>query len=770
MKKSIFKIGLTSLAAVFLLSGCSFSFPWEKERVSTEQEQVLEQAEIAIGETITSGDLRKFASEDSLKNFLANSTSAGGLSASWILADEDYGQTDSGVADIVTSAGVSGADIIKLSGGYIYAIVKNEIVIINASSATNAKIESRIPLSSRPLELIVVGSRLAVFGKDQDIKSSNLYKSFSSRNDYTFFKIFDVSEATEPREVRSLSFEGGYVGVRLLGNYAYFLTAQPAAYRNEEPIMPRIIDNDKLISSPCSLGKSCAASAVYYFDSPYSNHTFLSVAAINLASRDESINNQIYLIDPNYRLHLSTAGNFYLARYQSLSAYNLEQAIKLDIIFNNLSESDKAAVEQITASPESLLSPEEKRFKTAVIVEKHILALSSEDKEILKESVDKALAEQIKKRSKDLEKTIIYKFSLKAGKIDYQARGEVYGRISDSSAWQEKDNNLRVATSRNELWSLMFDDSEKRYSNVYVLDQSLRVLGSLENIMSDSVLSSVYFLGDRAYMSTAEEGASTYVIGLSEPAKPAVLGAVRLAGYSHIYQIDATGEKVLGFGRGTATSDASDNSSGLKLSVFDFSDLKKPSEVSSYVVGGNEGESVAFKDYKALTISSDNKGIITPVALREANKLVFSGVLSFSLDSAGNLKMSGKLDHSAVGRFNQLDYWRNVQYYDNSVKRSFVFNENLITFSNKYLKINRLSDLSEISSLTLTPGDERVESAINPPVETPVETSTEESFGSESVQEEQNEMSVDETVSPVDDAPSTEAQTEVSAPIDIGSS
>lgn len=775
MKKSIFKIGLLSLLVVFVLSGCSFSFPWEKDRSTVEQEQATEQVEAVVQEIKSSGDLRKFANEDALKNFLANSTSAGGLSAKWLLAENDYGQADSGVAEIVASAGVSGADIIKFSGGYIYAIVKNEIFIINALSAAEAKVESRITLSSRPLELLVAGSRLAVFGSDQEIKSSSLVQSFASRNDYTFFKVFDVSDATEPREVRSLSFEGGYVGVRLIGNYAYFLTAQPAAYRHDEPIMPRIIEGNKLISSPCSLGKSCASTDVYYFDAPYRNHTFLSVSAINLASRDEAINNQIYLIDPNYNLHLSASGNFYLARYQALSAYDLEQSIKLDLVLAKLSEGDRAAVAQITSSPESLLNAVEKRLKTAVIVEKYILSLSAEEKEALKEEVAKALVGQVKKQSKDLEKTVIYKFALKAGKIDYRARGEVYGRPMGASAWSEKSDNLRLATARNELWSLMFDDPSQRYSNIYVLDSSLRTLGSLENIVSDNIISAVNFFGDRVYMSAAGDGAPTYVIGLTELSKPAVLGAVRLSGRSRIYQIDAAGEKILGFGREMASSTAGTQEEGIKLSIFDFSDLKKPAEVSSYILGDKNSDSVAFKDYKALS-GADTADVVIPVSLRENGELVFSGVLAFALSAAGDLKMSGKIDHSKAGNFNQLDYWRNVQYYNHSVKRSFVVGENLISFSNKYLKINRLSDLSEIISLTLIPDEEPLGVATifsndPPPVATPTEAQSEAINENEPASESQSEPVTEETAPsaeeatlPADDfSPAEEASIEAGA-------
>ncbi len=760
MKKSIFKIGLLTLAAVFLLSGCSFSFPWEKDHsVSLEQEQNQEEIEVEIQETKSSGDLRKFASEDSLKNFLANASS-GGLSASWLLADKDYGQADIGLTEVAASAGVSGADILKASEGYIYAIVRNEIIIINAVSAAEAKIESRIKFSSRPLEMIVAGSRLAVFGNDQDIKSSSIYKTFSSRGDYSFFKVFDISDATQPREVRSLSFEGGYAGVFLSGNYAYFLTAQAAAYRSGEPIIPRIIENEKVISSFCGSEKNCATSAVYYFDAPYNNYTFLSMNVINIASRDEAINSQIYLIDPTYSFHLSVAGNFYLARYQALSAYDLEQEIKLDLLFDRLSQADQSAINEIKQSPESLLNSSEKRAKSAVIIEKQILLLNDEDKENLKKEVSTLFDAQIKKRSKDLEKSAVYKFSLKSGKIDYQARGEVLGRIVGPSAWNEKDGSLRVVTSRNDLWSTMLGDTSKHYSNVYVLDSGLRVLGSLENIAAESVLSFLSFFGDRVYMFMAKSDAPVYVLDLSEPSKPVVLGAVIMTGNSPIYQLDDKGEIVLGFSHRLDITSAQSDFPGFKVSVFDFSDLKNPKEISSYAVATGDGDSVAFRDYKSVLTYLKQGKMLIPASLRNAGVVTFAGALAFNIDKNGVLGTAVKLDHSAEGKFNQLDYWRDVQYYDNSVKRSLVVGDNLVTFSNKYLKINRLSDFSEVSSLTLTPDEKQVESAVILSAETSVED--------ESISEGIVDMIIDETGLPVDGVSATETPVEI--PTETGTS
>ncbi len=52
------------------------------------------------------------------------------------------------------------------------------------------------------------------------------------------------------------------------------------------------------------------------------------------------------------------------------------------------------------------------------------------------------------------------------------------------------------------------------------------------------------------------------------------------------------------------------------------------------------------------------------------------------------------------------DSWEGFSYYDNTVRYSTLADDNLLTFSNKFLKINKIANLSEVGSLLLTPSIE----------------------------------------------------------------
>ncbi|MGI6378518.1 MAG: beta-propeller domain-containing protein [Patescibacteria group bacterium] len=707
MSKKIFYLSFLALLFSLTLSGCSF--PWEKKREPMTMENNNEAenfGEVKISSS--SGDLRKFSSDEALKTFLASASTGGGFSASWLLAETGYGLIDQSNLDATTNnqeQAFNSADIIKYENGYIYALVKNELFIISASPASDAKIMSKISFSSRPLELVVADGRLAVLGNDSDLKDSDAYRSFNRKNDFTFLKIFDVFDPADPKEIRAFYFEGGYSGLKLAGNYIYLLTASPAFYSERDPLTPRIIENNKIISGGCGSDKDCVKPTVYYFDHVYSNYNYLSLSAISLADRNEPISNNLFLVDSNYSFNISSTGNLYLSRFSSLSAYDLEQEIRRDKILPKLNKTDQGIIKEIEASPDYMLSAGEKTTKVGVLLSRYVNSLTDSEKEALQTEIKGALLNKIKQRIDDLETTDVYKFSLKSGKIEYQARGQVLGQILNRLAMTEQNGNLYLVTVRNNFWSMLFEESDKRYSNVYILDDALKSVGVLENIATEKELLRARFLGNRVYLSTSEADVPVYVVSLENKSEPKIVGAIKIANFDTLYSFDKTGGKILGFGR--EVNGTTENSQGLKLSLFDFSDLQKPKELSGYLIGDSSSESAALKDYRSFVYSPEKKIIILPTVFQTDNLLNFTGVLVLDTDGE-SFELKGRIDHLYGSNYSLVDYWRGFNYYENAVKRSFIEGDNLFTFSNKYIRINNLSDLTDIQTISLTPEAERI--------------------------------------------------------------
>jgi hypothetical protein len=239
------------------------------------------------------------------------------------------------------------------------------------------------------------------------------------------------------------------------------------------------------------------------------------------------------------------------------------------------------------------------------------------------------------------------------------------------------------------------------------LDDGLRLAGKLENIATSAQIRSVQFMGNRAYLKTAKANDALYVADFSDGTKPGILGAVQIPNSSaHIYQADDKGNVLLSFGRNLALDvNGATVDRGLKLSLFDFSDLQNPKELSGYVIGDASSNSFALDDAQALYNSVADSVISVPVSLYDNGSLSFSGALIFST-TGGELTLKGKIDHSVGGFMSAADSWGGFSYYDNTVRRSDIADSDLLTFSNKFLKINKIANLSEVGSILLTPSAE----------------------------------------------------------------
>ncbi len=71
---------------------------------------------------------------------------------------------------------------------------------------------------------------------------------------------------------------------------------------------------------------------------------------------------------------------------------------------------------------------------------------------------------------------------------------------------------------------------------MYVLNEKLEQIGILENIADDENLYATRFMGDKAYVVTFEQIDPLFVIDLSTPTQPKILGELKIPGYSSYLQ------------------------------------------------------------------------------------------------------------------------------------------------------------------------------------------------------------------------------------------
>ncbi len=199
-------------------------------------------------------------------------------------------------------------------------------------------------------------------------------------------------------------------------------------------------------------------------------------------------------------------------------------------------------------------------------------------------------------------RTNIYAFGLDGATVTLKATGAVPGEAGDDYAIDQCGGYLRITTTDYNY------KTDMDVSSLYVLDSRLMIVGELTDFAPDEQVKSTRFLGDLAYVVTFRNTDPLFAIDLRDPAKPAILGQVKLPGFS-AYLHPLTSTLLLGVGYNGDDESADYNS--VKLSLFDISDPTHPRETDSHVIK-QAGTDVVFEP-KAFVFDSQRGAFGIPV-------------------------------------------------------------------------------------------------------------------------------------------------------------
>jgi uncharacterized secreted protein with C-terminal beta-propeller domain len=238
------------------------------------------------------------------------------------------------------------------------------------------------------------------------------------------------------------------------------------------------------------------------------------------------------------------------------------------------------------------------------------------------------------------------------------------------------------------------------------MDNGLNIAGKLEKIAKDERIYSTRFIGNRLYMVTFKRMDPLFVIDLSNANKPEVLGQLKIPGFSdYLHPYDEN--HVIGVGKETAENEWGGMSiKGVKVSLFDVSDVNKPQQIDTYEIGKAGTDSEALQDHKAFLFDKNKNLLVIPVREVTANvqydsrygynmQKVWQGAFVFNITLEG-FKLKGKISH--------FDDFEEPNYYWGSpgaVRRSLFMDDVLYTISAKKVMMNDLLNLSEIKSIDL---------------------------------------------------------------------
>ncbi|RJS85724.1 hypothetical protein CW706_00460 [Candidatus Bathyarchaeota archaeon] len=308
------------------------------------------------------------------------------------------------------------------------------------------------------------------------------------------------------------------------------------------------------------------------------------------------------------------------------------------------------------------------------------------------------------------ESTLIIKIRIDAGEITCEANGEVPGRVLNQFSMDEYNGYFRIATTTGYLARISKEATARNH--IYILDGNLKIVGMLEGLAPGEHIHSARFIGDRCYMVTFRKVDPLFVIDVSNPETPKVLGKLKIPGYSdYLHPYDR--EHLIGIGKETVPAEERDFSwyQGVKISLFDVSNVEKPKELDKFVIGGRGTETPVLHDHKALLFDGKRRLLVLPVLVAEIDgekylrgyppympgDYVFQGAYVFNV-SEGGITYRGRITH-IQGEDLAKSGWNFYSPY--SVKRALYIDGILYTISDKKIKMNSLEDLKLINELEI---------------------------------------------------------------------
>ncbi len=611
-------------------------------------------------QTIEKDQIKKFNSIEEIKDFLKeNAISDSGVYYSTFTATitgtigsssgNGKGAIDFSKTNIQVE-GIDEADIVKTDGKYIYAISESKIIIINAYPAETAEILSEIEIGKGINNIFINNNKLIIFvtGKETSVL------------------IYDIADKKNPILEKNISTEGNYIDSRMIKDYIYVISSKTIEIDNLVPPIYTINGVENVVGPD----------EIYYFDFSDRSYVFTSIMSINI--KEDEFENKIYLTGGTSNIYVSS-DNIYLTYTRSISTKEYFEKFVEEVIILLLPPSESETIKIIKNSDKPIY---EKMRDIEEIIENYSNSLIGDEKAEFDERFMNKLIEFEKKLAKESEKTVIHKINLNGLDIEYKNVGEVNGHILNQFSMDEYNGYFRIATTTGR-WN------GENLNHIYVLNNELKIIGSVEDLAEGERIYSTRFLGDKGYVVTFRQVDPLFVIDLSVPKNPKVTGELKIPGYSS-YLHPYNENHIIGVGKKT---DENGMFQGVKVVLFDVSDVKNPKELYSAIIGERGTESEVLNDHKAFLFDKEKNLLVLPINLvsEEQN---FQGVYVYKLTLEKGFELKGKISHYEDNE--AISFSKSFP-----IKRSLYIENILYTLSNNQLRLNFLESLEKIKELEI---------------------------------------------------------------------
>ncbi|MFH0805134.1 MAG: beta-propeller domain-containing protein [Patescibacteria group bacterium] len=578
-------------------------------------------------------------------------------------SSRDYSQTN------IQVAGVDEADTVKTDGTYIYDISGNTVFIARAYPVTEAAVVGKITFgtSSTPQELFIDGKNLMVFGQRYDNTIIPQAESSGSGTSGSSASVGMPAPDIYP-----------YYGSTSVTFAEIYDLTDPA-----NPVQKRKLEFEGTYSTSRMIGNY-----VYFILNTYPDYRLLEEKNPTPVPLYRDTPTAGTGTVPAVKPLTNCADVSYIEPISS-SQYVSVIGLPIDDYNKDISK------EVILGSSQNVYASTTNLYIANTTWDAYQAGF-----------IDRIIGRE------PAEKTALYKFNLAKEKITYQGTTEVPGTILNQFSMDEFKEYFRIATTT----GYISQQGGNATNNVFVLDKSLKQVGALTDLAPGEKFYSTRFMGDRAYLVTFKKVDPLFTVDLSDPTNPRVLGQLKIPGFSdYLHPYDDT--HIIGVGKDTVESETGNFAwyQGLKMAIFDVSDVANPKEMYKTIIGDRGTDSPALTDHKAFLFSKEKNLLVLPITLstlsdeqkatvnrqgNEYGQFTFQGSFVYDISLSNGFVLKGRITHNT----NSDPLLKSGYYYSGgstTITRNLFIDGSLYSLSQKKIGINSLTDLADQGSITL---------------------------------------------------------------------
>ena len=629
-------------------------------------------------------------------------------------------------------SGVDEADFLKTDGFNIYMLNGNLLLIMGIPEFGQLTIESNTSIEGTPLQMMLEGDRLVIVSNIyyknlpkespfREIMAEEITVSAPGNDDYDYtytrvqnlvkYTVVDVSNTSSPQIKKELYIEGNYQTARLVDGTVRSVTHLwthldgiqnyvnlPSGYWDESDEDIRMGLWNKSVSETITYNTKIIDDLTL---DDFAPHIYELV-------QTESENISQLPISSDDCNEFSASEDSASRGFVTIMTLNLFD-INLDIEVDHITSSSA----HVYASKDTL-----------------ILAEPSND------------WWWFWRNSNSDDATNIHVFDISSsGSTNYSSSGRVNGTVQDQFSISEYQGSIRIASTSDDWgrWWIMeaFDDDTENdptgpSNHVTILQDSgngeLIQVGYVGEIAPGERIWSARFIEDRAYLVTFQNVDPLWVIDISDPTNPTILGELEVPGVStYIHPID--NNTLLTIGIGSGPEGLGLDWSITQVSLFDISDPTNPvlsdampltpaytdeNCIDITSCGWSWSWSEATYEHKAFTYWGPEELLAVPLStyryvydevVLDGNTYTYSGyefVSSMQLINVdvenGTLSVHGDVEHSDFYNEDGLsDWWSG----STNIRRSIFMGDYIYAFSTAGVTVHKTDDLSLIVELEI---------------------------------------------------------------------